>query len=47
MFIVLATPKETKANIETIDVFVSYASADLDRVRPLVAVFEAQGWKVW
>ena len=44
---VLSTPEETKANVETIDVFVSYASEDLDRVKPLIAAFEAQGWRVW
>lgn len=29
------------------DLFVSYASEDLQRVRPLVAAFEDQGWSVW
>jgi len=30
---VLSTPEETKSNIETIDVFVSYSSEDLERVK--------------
>ena len=29
------------------DVFVSYASQDRERVRPLVAEIEAMGWSVW
>ncbi len=29
------------------DVFVSYARSDKDRVAPLVAAIEAQGWSVW
>jgi TolB-like protein/Flp pilus assembly protein TadD len=29
------------------DIFVSYASEDLDRVRPLVEAFEAVGFSVW
>jgi TolB-like protein/Tfp pilus assembly protein PilF len=29
------------------DVFVSYARADKERVAPLVAAVEAQGWSVW
>ena len=29
------------------DVFVSYARSDKERVAPLVAVIEAQGWSVW
>ena len=29
------------------DIFLSYASADRERVRPLVQAFEAQGWSVW
>ena len=44
---VLSTPEKTKANVDSIDVFVSYASEDLDRVKPLIAAFEEQGWKVW
>ncbi len=31
----------------SIDVFVSYASQDRDRVRPLVDALKAQGWSVW
>ena len=30
-----------------IDVFVSYASADRERVAPLVSALENQGWQVW
>jgi hypothetical protein len=29
------------------DIFISYASEDRDRVRPLAAALEAQGWSVW
>lgn len=29
------------------DIFVSYASEDLERVKPLVAAFEEKGWSVW
>ena len=29
------------------DVFISYANADRERVRPLVGVLQAQGWSVW
>jgi formylglycine-generating enzyme required for sulfatase activity len=29
------------------DIFLSYSSQDRDRVRPLVAAFEEQGWSVW
>ena len=29
------------------DIFVSYARADRDRIRPLVQVLEKQGWSVW
>jgi len=29
------------------DIFVSYASEDLERVKPLVAALEKQGWSVW
>ncbi len=29
------------------DVFISYARADVDRVRPLVAALEAEGYSVW
>jgi len=29
------------------DIFVSYASEDLERVKPLVTVLEEQGWSVW
>ncbi len=29
------------------DLFISYASEDLERVRPLVTAFEEQGWSVW
>lgn len=29
------------------DIFLSYASRDRDRVRPLVEAFEQQGWTVW
>ncbi|MCZ6618430.1 MAG: toll/interleukin-1 receptor domain-containing protein, partial [Gammaproteobacteria bacterium] len=29
------------------DVFLSYASADRDRVVPLVRLLEEQGWSVW
>lgn len=29
------------------DIFLSYASQDRDRVRPLVQAFERQGWSVW
>src|SRR5215213_4729167 len=29
------------------DIFVSYKSSDRERVRPLVALFERQGWSVW
>ena len=29
------------------DIFVSYASEDRDRIRPLVAEFERHGWSVW
>jgi TolB-like protein/Flp pilus assembly protein TadD len=30
-----------------VDVFLSYASDDRERVRPLVEAFERQGWSVW
>ena len=29
------------------DIFMSYAREDLDRIRPLVETFQAQGWSVW
>ncbi len=29
------------------DIFLSYASEDRDRIRPLVKVFENEGWSVW
>lgn len=29
------------------DIFLSYAADDRERVRPLVAVLEAEGWNVW
>src|SRR5262245_7191602 len=29
------------------DIFLSYASADRERIRPLVSVLEQQGWSVW
>lgn len=29
------------------DIFVSYATEDRDRVRPLVEVLEAEGWDVF
>ncbi|HEX8339024.1 MAG TPA: toll/interleukin-1 receptor domain-containing protein [Pyrinomonadaceae bacterium] len=29
------------------DIFVSYKSSDRERVRPLVELFERQGWSVW
>ena len=29
------------------DVFVSYARADREIVRPIVTLLEAQGWSVW
>ncbi len=29
------------------DIFISYDSADKERVRPFVAVLEEQGWTVW
>ncbi len=29
------------------DIFLSYASQDRDRIRPLVRMIEAQGWSVW
>ena len=29
------------------DIFVSYASEDLERVKPLVTTLEEQGWSVW
>jgi adenylate cyclase len=29
------------------DIFVSYSRSDRDRVAPLVAALEAQGWSVW
>jgi hypothetical protein len=29
------------------DIFISYASEDRDRVRPLAVALEAQGWSVW
>lgn len=29
------------------DIFISYASNDRERVRPLVSAFEAEGWSVW
>src|SRR5262245_4320192 len=29
------------------DIFLSYASADHERIRPLVSVLERQGWSVW
>lgn len=31
----------------SIDIFMSYASQDRDRVRPLVDALKAQGWSVW
>ncbi len=31
----------------TCDIFLSYASEDRERVRPLVALFESHGWSVW
>lgn len=29
------------------ELFVSYASEDLDRVKPLIAALEEYGWRVW
>jgi len=29
------------------DIFLSYASVDLERIRPLVKILEEQGWSVW
>ena len=29
------------------DVFISYASEDRNRIRPLVTILEAEGWDVW
>ena len=29
------------------DIFVSYSSEDLERVKPLVAALEEEGWSVW
>lgn len=29
------------------DVFVSYATPDRDRVRPIVEALEKEGWSVW
>jgi len=29
------------------DIFISYASADRERIRPLVEVLEREGWSVW
>ena len=29
------------------DIFLSYASEDRDRLRPLVETLEAEGWSVW
>jgi len=29
------------------DIFVSYANADMERVKPLVELLEKQGWSVW
>ena len=29
------------------DIFVSYASDDRDRVRPLIERLESQGWTIW
>ncbi len=29
------------------DIFVSYASEDRERIAPLVAAFESRGWRVW
>jgi hypothetical protein len=37
------TPPRAKAA----DIFLSYAHEDRERIRPLVAAFEAEGWSVW
>ncbi|MBV9295028.1 MAG: toll/interleukin-1 receptor domain-containing protein [Acidobacteriaceae bacterium] len=29
------------------DIFISYASADRSRIRPLVNALQQQGWSVW
>src|SRR5262245_61702096 len=29
------------------DIFLSYASADRERIRPLVTILEERGWSVW
>lgn len=29
------------------DIFLSYSSKDTNRVKPIVALLEAQGWQVW
>ena len=32
---------------EAHDIFLSYASEDLERVRPLIRALEQRGWRVW
>jgi len=34
-------------DVQEIDVFVSYAQSDRDRIQPLVAALENHGWNVW
>ena len=29
------------------DIFVSYASEDRDRIKPLIELLEGEGWSVW
>ena len=41
------TIEKAEAKVDAVDVFVSYASEDLERVKPLIAAFEEHGWKVW
>ena len=37
---------DPRQDIELADIFLSYASEDRDRIRPLVEALEAHGWSV-
>jgi hypothetical protein len=41
------SPNTPQIDSTPADVFVSYSSADRDRVKPLVRQLESAGWKVW